>query len=36
MERLDMTHDPTDDFDHPAFPAGHPQCRHVLYRAFVR
>lgn len=32
MERLDMSHDPTDDFDHPRLPAGHPQRRHVLYR----
>jgi hypothetical protein len=27
-----MTRDPTEDFDHPAFPPGHPLCRHVLYR----
>ena len=33
MERLGMTHDPADDFDHPALPAGHPLRRHVLYRA---
>jgi len=32
MERLDMTHDPADDFDHPMFPAGHRLQRHVLYR----
>jgi hypothetical protein len=27
-----MTHDPADDFDHPALPEGHPQRPHVLYR----
>ena len=32
MEKLGMTHDPRDDFDHPALPAGHPLRRHVLYR----
>lgn len=32
MQRLGMTHDPGDDFDHPRFPSGHPLCRHVLYR----
>jgi RimJ/RimL family protein N-acetyltransferase len=32
MERLGMTHDPADDFDHPRLAAGHPQRRHVLYR----
>lgn len=32
MERLGMTHDPADDFDHPAIPAGSPLRRHVLYR----
>jgi RimJ/RimL family protein N-acetyltransferase len=37
-ERLGMHRDPADDFDHPSFApdvrslAGHPQCRHVLYR----
>jgi RimJ/RimL family protein N-acetyltransferase len=31
MERLAMTHDPDDDFDHPAL-AGHRLARHVLYR----
>jgi RimJ/RimL family protein N-acetyltransferase len=36
MERLGMTHDPADDFDHPSLPPGHPQRRHVLYRALVR
>jgi RimJ/RimL family protein N-acetyltransferase len=33
MERIGMTHDPADDFDHPALPAGHGLARHVLYRA---
>jgi RimJ/RimL family protein N-acetyltransferase len=32
MERLGMTRDPADDFDHPLLPEGHPQRRHVLYR----
>jgi RimJ/RimL family protein N-acetyltransferase len=32
MERLGMTHDPRDDFDHPRVPEGHPLRRHVLYR----
>jgi RimJ/RimL family protein N-acetyltransferase len=32
MEKLGMTHDPADDFDHPAFPEGDPLRRHVLYR----
>ena len=32
MEKLGMIHDPADDFDHPALPAGHPLRRHVLYR----
>jgi ribosomal-protein-alanine N-acetyltransferase len=32
MERLGMSHDPEDDFDHPGIPAGHPLRRHVLYR----
>jgi RimJ/RimL family protein N-acetyltransferase len=32
MERLGMTHDPNDDFDHPRFPPGHRLSRHVLYR----
>lgn len=32
MERLDMTRNPAEDFDHPRLPAGHPQQRHVLYR----
>ena len=32
MEKLGMTHDPTEDFDHPLLPTGHPLRRHVLYR----
>jgi RimJ/RimL family protein N-acetyltransferase len=32
MERLGMTHDPHDDFDHPLLPEGHQLRRHVLYR----
>ena len=32
MERLGMTHDEADDFDHPRLPVGHPLRRHVLYR----
>ncbi len=32
MERLGMSHDSADDFDHPRIPAGNPQRRHVLYR----
>jgi RimJ/RimL family protein N-acetyltransferase len=32
MEKLGITHDPRDDFDHPRLPEGHPLRRHVLYR----
>jgi RimJ/RimL family protein N-acetyltransferase len=32
MEKLGMQYDPAGDFDHPLIPAGHPLCRHVLYR----
>jgi RimJ/RimL family protein N-acetyltransferase len=32
MEKIGMTHDPADNFDHPKLPAGHPLRRHVLYR----
>ncbi|UUX48446.1 GNAT family N-acetyltransferase [Nisaea acidiphila] len=32
MERLGMTRDPADDFDHPLLEPGHPLSRHVLYR----
>ena len=33
MERLGMTRDPAEDFEHPSLPPGHSQRRHVLYRA---
>ena len=33
MERIGMTHDAADDFDHPGLPEGHVMRRHVLYRA---
>lgn len=32
MEKIGMTHDPADDFNHPKLPADHPLLRHVLYR----
>lgn len=32
MRRLGMTHDPADDFEHPALPPGHALRPHVLYR----
>jgi len=32
MERLGMTRDEADDFEHPAIPIGHRMRRHVLYR----
>ena len=32
MEKLGMTRDPEEDFDHPRLPPGHPLRRHVLYR----
>lgn len=32
MEKIGMTHDLCDDFDHPKLPEGHPLRRHVLYR----
>ncbi|SFH53025.1 GNAT family N-acetyltransferase [Planctomicrobium piriforme] len=32
MERLGMTRNPEDDFDHPSLSKGHPLERHVLYR----
>jgi RimJ/RimL family protein N-acetyltransferase len=31
-EKIGMTHDPGDDFNHPTLPAGHPLRRHMLYR----
>ncbi|WP_199732467.1 GNAT family N-acetyltransferase [Frigoribacterium sp. PhB107] len=33
MERLGLTRDPADDFEHPALPPGHRLRPHVLYRA---
>lgn len=32
MEKIGMTHDVADDFDHPSLPEGHWLRRHVLYR----
>ena len=32
MEKIGMTHDPGEDFDHPRVPKESPRCRHVLYR----
>lgn len=32
MEKLGMTSDPADDFDHPRLPEGHRLRRHVLYQ----
>jgi ribosomal-protein-alanine N-acetyltransferase len=32
MEKLGMSRDPIEDFDHPNVPAGHRLRRHVLYR----
>ena len=32
MEKLGMTRDPVDDFDHPKLSSAHPLRRHVLYR----
>lgn len=32
MEKIGMTHDPGDDFDHPRIPTGSALVRHVLYR----
>jgi RimJ/RimL family protein N-acetyltransferase len=32
MEKLGMMHDPSDDFEHPNLPIGHPLRPHVLYR----
>ena len=32
MEKLGMTYDPRDDFEHPGLEAGHPLRPHVLYR----
>jgi RimJ/RimL family protein N-acetyltransferase len=32
MQKLGMAHNPSDDFDEPQFPIGHPARHHVLYR----
>jgi RimJ/RimL family protein N-acetyltransferase len=32
MEKIGMTHTPSDDFEHPLLPEGHSLRRHVLYR----
>jgi RimJ/RimL family protein N-acetyltransferase len=32
MQKIGMTTDPREDFDHPSLPAGHRLQRHVLYR----
>jgi len=32
MEKLGMTHNSEEDFEHPLLPQGHPLRRHVLYR----
>jgi ribosomal-protein-alanine N-acetyltransferase len=32
MERIGMTHNPSDDFEHPGMPAGHRLRPHLLYR----
>ena len=32
MEKLGMSRDPKEDFDHPSIAEGHPLRRHVLYR----
>jgi RimJ/RimL family protein N-acetyltransferase len=36
MEKLGMTYQPSNDFDHPLLPEGHPLRRHVLYRVHRR
>jgi RimJ/RimL family protein N-acetyltransferase len=33
MERIGMTYDARDDFDHPSLPEGNPLRKHVLYRS---
>ena len=33
MQKIGMSHQANDDFDHPKIEATHPLCRHVLYRA---
>ncbi|HMP01832.1 MAG TPA: GNAT family N-acetyltransferase [Gemmatales bacterium] len=32
MERIGLSHDPAEEFDHPLLPPGHRLRRHVLYR----
>jgi RimJ/RimL family protein N-acetyltransferase len=32
MQKIGMSHDPADDFDHPLLPEGHRLRRYVLYR----
>lgn len=32
MQKIGLTYDPKDDFDHPNLPKGHPLREHVLYR----
>jgi ribosomal-protein-alanine N-acetyltransferase len=32
MQKIGMTRDPADDFDHPSLPVGHSMRPHVLYR----
>jgi len=32
MQKIGMTHDPAEDFEHPSLPVGHPLRPHVLYR----
>jgi RimJ/RimL family protein N-acetyltransferase len=32
MEKLGMSRDPKEDFEHPKLPSGHPLRSHVLYR----
>ncbi len=32
MEKIDLQHNPTEDFDHPKLEKSHSLCRHVLYR----
>ena len=32
MEKIGLSHDEADDFDHPLLPPGHRTSRHVLYR----
>jgi RimJ/RimL family protein N-acetyltransferase len=36
MEKLGMTHSPSDDFDHPSLPEDHPLRKHLLYRMSLK